>query len=57
MDLVSWSGEGGNGRLSVGGKTEVMIAGKKAKRGALKEGMDCSFKVRGVQQALEIACK
>jgi hypothetical protein len=54
---VSWSGEGKKGKLSVGGKTKVMVAGKKAKRGVLKAGMKCSFKVRGAQQALEIDCK
>ncbi|MGE0650659.1 MAG: Bug family tripartite tricarboxylate transporter substrate binding protein [Alphaproteobacteria bacterium] len=54
---VSWSGEGKKGKLSVGGKTKVMVAGKAAKRGMLKAGMECSFKVRGAQQALAIDCK
>lgn len=53
---VSWSGGGIKGKLRVRGKTKITVAGKKVKRGALKTGMSCSFKVRGVSSALEIAC-
>lgn len=53
---VSWSGGGKKGKLRVRGKTKISVAGKKAKRGALKVGMSCTFKVRGVSSALDIAC-
>jgi tripartite-type tricarboxylate transporter receptor subunit TctC len=53
---VSWAGGGIKGKLRVRGKTKITVAGKKVKRGALKTGMSCSFKVRGVSSALEIAC-
>lgn len=54
---VSWAGDVRKGKLRVGGKTEVTIAGKKAKRSALKKGMACEFTVKGVETALKIACK
>ncbi len=54
---VSWSGGGKKGKLRVSGsRTKVTIAGKKAKRKALKTGMSCSFKVKGVQTAVAINC-
>jgi len=54
---VSWSGDGNKGKLRVSGrKTKITIAGKKAKRKALKVGMACSFKVKGVSAALAITC-
>jgi tripartite-type tricarboxylate transporter receptor subunit TctC len=37
-------------------KTKVSIAGKKAKRGALKAGMDCAFELKSTS-AQKIACK
>lgn len=40
----------------VGGIAKVTIAGKKAKRKALKAGMQCAFTVKGASTALEIAC-
>ena len=54
---VSWSGGGKKGKLRVSGRrTKITIAGQKAKRKALKVGMGCSFKVKGVQTALAINC-
>ncbi|MHA1109156.1 MAG: hypothetical protein ACTSQV_08570, partial [Alphaproteobacteria bacterium] len=53
---VSWSGDGKKGKLRVRGKTKISVAGNKAKRSALKVGMSCTFKVRGVSSALDIAC-
>ena len=41
---VSWAGEGKKGRLRVSGnRTKITVAGQKAKRSALKEGMSCKF--------------
>ena len=55
---VSWAGGGKKGKLKVSGRrTKITIAGKKAKRKALKTGMNCSFKVKGVSTAMEINCK
>ncbi len=55
---VSWAGGGKKGKLRVSGRrTKVLIAGKKAKRKALKVGMDCAFTVKGAQTALKIECK
>ena len=54
---VKWSGGGKKGKLKVKGKTKITIGGKKAKRKALKVGMSCTFKVKGVSKALAIACK
>ena len=53
---VSWKGGGAKGKLRVGGKTKITIAGKKAKRKALKQGMSCTFTVKGAQKALKIDC-
>jgi hypothetical protein len=53
---VSWSGGGAKGKLRVGGKTQISVGGKKAKRKVLKEGMNCTFTVKGAQQALKIDC-
>lgn len=53
---VSWKGPNAKGKLKVRGKTKITIAGKKVKRSALKVGMNCTFKVRGVESALAIAC-
>ena len=54
---VSWAGGGKKGKLKVSGRrTKITIAGKKAKRKALKVGMACSFKVKGVSAALAITC-
>ncbi|HSR56396.1 MAG TPA: hypothetical protein VLN73_09135, partial [Alphaproteobacteria bacterium] len=55
---VAWSGGGKKGKLRVSGsRTKITVAGKKAKRKSLKVGMDCSFKVKGAQTALNIDCK
>jgi len=55
---VSWAQGGNKGRLRVsGGGTKITVAGKKAKRGALKIGMNCSFRVKGAETALNIDCK
>jgi tripartite-type tricarboxylate transporter receptor subunit TctC len=54
---VSWKGDVKKGKLRVGKETKVMVGGKKAKPAALAEGMSCDFKVKGVETALEIACK
>jgi tripartite-type tricarboxylate transporter receptor subunit TctC len=54
---VSWKGAGASGKLRVSGsKTKITVAGKKAKRKALKIGMKCSFRVKGAQTALNIDC-
>ena len=54
---VTWKGAGNKGKLRVSGsRTKVTIAGKKAKRKALKVGMNCAFTVKGASTALEIAC-
>ena len=47
---------GKKGKLKVRGKTKISVAGKKAKRKALKVGMSCTFKVKGVESALAISC-
>ncbi len=55
---VSWKGETGKGRLRVSGSgTKITVAGQKAKRGALKVGMKCDFRVKGAETALNIDCK
>ncbi len=55
---VSWKGETGKGRLRVSGSgTQITVAGKKAKRGGLKVGMKCDFRVKGAETALNIDCK
>lgn len=54
---VSWQGDVKKGKLRVGGKTKVSIAGQKAKRGELKVGMQCDFTIKGVETALAIACE
>lgn len=54
---VSWAGDVKKGKLRVGGKTKVTVAGKAAKRSDLEAGMACDFTVKGVESALEIACK
>ncbi len=54
---VSWKGGGKKGKLRVSGRrTKVTIGGKKAKRKALKAGMQCQFTVKGASTALKIAC-
>ncbi len=55
---VNWAGAKAKGRLNVSGsETKITVAGKKAKRGELKVGMNCSFKVKGAQTALNIDCQ
>lgn len=54
---VKWKGVKAKGKLKVKGKTKIFVAGKKVKRKAMKVGMNCTFKVRGVETALEISCK
>ncbi len=55
---VSWKGAGNKGKLRVSGSgTKITVAGKAAKRKALKVGMDCTFRVKGAQTALKIDCK
>ena len=54
---VAWKGGVKKGKLRVGKKTSVMVAGQKAKPTALKAGMACDFKVQGVETALAITCK
>ncbi|MDX1484821.1 MAG: hypothetical protein R3229_10085 [Alphaproteobacteria bacterium] len=55
---VSWAGDGKKGKLRVSGRrTKITVAGQKAKRKALKVGMECTFKVKGAQSALNIDCK
>lgn len=55
---VSWQGDTAKGKLRVSGsRTKVTVAGQAAKRKALKVGMDCSFRVKGAQSALNIDCK
>ena len=53
---VSWKGGGAKGKLRVGGKTKMSVSGGKAKRKALKVGMNCTFTVKGAQKALKISC-
>jgi len=54
---VSWAGDGKKGRLRVSGsKTKIMVAGKKAKRKALKVGMACKFTYQA-SSAKEIDCE
>ncbi|MEK9685192.1 MAG: tripartite tricarboxylate transporter substrate-binding protein [Rhodospirillaceae bacterium] len=53
---ISWKGPNAKGKLRVRGKTKITIAGEKVKSSALKVGMSCTFKVRGVESALEVAC-
>ncbi|MEE8445135.1 MAG: hypothetical protein V3S44_07270 [Alphaproteobacteria bacterium] len=55
---VSWQGDKAKGKLRVSGRrTKITVAGAKAKRKALKVGMNCSFRVKGAQSALNIDCK
>jgi len=55
---VTWKGDTAKGKLRVSGSgTKITVAGKKAKRKALKVGMNCSFRVKGAQTALNIDCK
>jgi hypothetical protein len=55
---VSWKGNTGKGKLRVSGSgTKITVAGAKAKRGALKVGMNCDFRVKGAETALNIDCK
>lgn len=55
---VSWKGDKAKGKLRVSGRrTKITVAGKKAKRKSLKVGMNCSFRVKGAQSALNIDCK
>jgi tripartite-type tricarboxylate transporter receptor subunit TctC len=55
---VTWKGDVAKGKLRVSGRrTKITVAGKKAKRKALKVGMNCAFKVKGAQTALNIDCK
>jgi hypothetical protein len=54
---IIWAGDVKKGRVNVGGSTEITVAGQKVKRSALKVGMTCDFKVKGVEAALAIACK
>jgi tripartite-type tricarboxylate transporter receptor subunit TctC len=53
---VKWKGKGKKGKLRVGGKTKITVAGTKAKRKLLKKGMSCTFTVKGAQKALKIDC-
>jgi tripartite-type tricarboxylate transporter receptor subunit TctC len=53
---VSWAGGGKKGKVRVSGSgTELMVAGKKAKRDALKVGMACAFTYQG-SSAKKIDC-
>ena len=54
---VKWKGKGTKGKLRVGKKTKITVAGAKAKRQALKKGMRCTYTVKGAQKALKIDCK
>jgi tripartite-type tricarboxylate transporter receptor subunit TctC len=54
---VQWKGPKAKGKLKVKGKTQIFVGGKKAKKKSLKVGMNCTFKVRGVESALKISCK
>jgi len=54
---IKWKGAGNKGKLKVGKKTKITISGSKAKRKALKTGMKCTFKVKGMKKALKIDCK
>jgi hypothetical protein len=54
---VHWKGSGNKGKLKVGKKTKISVSGTKAKRKALKVGMKCTFKVKGMKNALKIDCK
>lgn len=54
---VSWAGDGKKGKLRVSGRrTKVTVAGNKAKRSALKEGMNCKFTYQG-SSAKNIDCQ
>lgn len=54
---VSWEGDGKKGKLRVSGRrTAIVVAGKKAKRKALKAGMDCKFTYQG-SSAKKIDCQ
>lgn len=54
---VSFKGKGKKGKLNVSSsKTKVSIAGKRAKRSALKAGMACEFAYQG-RAAKAILCK
>lgn len=54
---VSWAGDGKKGRLRVSGRrTKIEVAGKKAKRKALKVGMSCKFTYQG-SSAKKIDCQ
>jgi tripartite-type tricarboxylate transporter receptor subunit TctC len=53
---VEWAGGGKKGKLRVSGsKNELMVGGKKAKRSALKVGMNCEFTYQA-SAAKKIAC-
>jgi tripartite-type tricarboxylate transporter receptor subunit TctC len=53
----SWEGGGKKGKLRVSGRnTAITVAGKKAKRGALKAGLACEFTYQG-SAATKIACQ
>jgi tripartite-type tricarboxylate transporter receptor subunit TctC len=53
---LSWKGEGKKGKLTVSGRdTEITLAGKKASRKALKEGLSCAFTYQG-SAAKKIVC-
>jgi hypothetical protein len=54
---IKWKGSGNKGKLKVSKKTEIFVAGVKVKRKALKVGMKCTFKVKGMKKALKIDCK
>ena len=53
---IKWSGGGKKGKIKVKGKTKITIGGNKAKRKALKVGMSCTLKVKGVSKGISIAC-
>ena len=53
---VSWEGDGKKGKIRVSGSgTELLVGGKKSKRGGLKVGMECSFTYQG-SSAKKIDC-
>ncbi|MEE2957060.1 MAG: hypothetical protein VX780_13075 [Pseudomonadota bacterium] len=54
---VKWKGKKNKGKLKVGKKTKVTVSGKSVKPKALKVGMKCSFKVKGMKNAVKIDCK
>ncbi|MBT6801787.1 MAG: hypothetical protein HOA41_08945, partial [Rhodospirillales bacterium] len=54
---VYWKGSGNKGKLKVGKKTKISVGGSKAKRKALKVGMKCTFKTKGLKKAMKIDCK